>query len=312
MSAVVAWAVLCGVGLGLGLWTLVGLAPRMSRPRLAGRIAPYIADVSPSARESLRPPAPGPLPVVGLLLSPVLSRAPAILDGILGGADATARRLRQAGSPHSLAAFRSRQLLAGIGAAALGVGIAVAVGIARPVPVPALIVIVALFAAGGVLLPDRLLQRAAAARLARLDAELPVVLEFLTLCISAGEGVLDALRRVARVSHGELAGELAGVVASVGAGVPFAETLETLARELELPAFTRCADQLLGALTRGTPLAEVLRAQAQDARDDAKRRLIETAGKKEIGMLVPLVFLILPVTIAFAIFPGIVVLQLGF
>lgn len=29
-------------------------------------------------------------------------------------------------------------------------------------------------------------------------------------------------------------------------------------------------------------------------------------------MVVPLVFLILPVTIAFAIFPGILVLQLGF
>ena len=29
-------------------------------------------------------------------------------------------------------------------------------------------------------------------------------------------------------------------------------------------------------------------------------------------MLVPLVFLILPVTIAFAIFPGLIVLQLGF
>ncbi len=29
-------------------------------------------------------------------------------------------------------------------------------------------------------------------------------------------------------------------------------------------------------------------------------------------MLVPLVFLILPVTVAFAIFPGILVLQMGF
>jgi tight adherence protein C len=29
-------------------------------------------------------------------------------------------------------------------------------------------------------------------------------------------------------------------------------------------------------------------------------------------MMVPLVFLILPVTVAFAIFPGVMVLQLGF
>jgi tight adherence protein C len=57
---------------------------------------------------------------------------------------------------------------------------------------------------------------------------------------------------------------------------------------------------------------EVLRAQAQDSRDDAKRQLLESAGRKEVAMLVPLVFLILPVTVLFAIFPGVMVLQLGF
>ncbi len=40
--------------------------------------------------------------------------------------------------------------------------------------------------------------------------------------------------------------------------------------------------------------------------------LLELAGKKEVAMLVPLVFLILPVTILFAVYPGIVVLQVGF
>jgi len=312
VSGTVAWAVVCGVALGLGLWTLVSLAPRMSRPRLARRIAPYLADVSSAAREAIAPPSPGPLPVVGLLLAPVLERGQRALGAVLGGADATSLRLRQAGSPLGLATFRSRQLLSSLVGAVLGIGIAWAIGVARPVALPVQFVIVGAFAVAGVLLPDRLLHRSANARLARLDAELPVVLEFLTLCLSAGEGVVDALRRVSKVSRGELAAELSGVVASVGSGLPFADTLGALARDLDLPAFTRCVDQLLGALDRGTPLVEVLRAQAQDARDEAKRRLLETAGKKEIGMLVPLVFLILPVTIAFAIFPGIVVLQAGF
>jgi tight adherence protein C len=70
-------------------------------------------------------------------------------------------------------------------------------------------------------------------------------------------------------------------------------------------------EQIVGALERGTPLADVLRAQAQDARDDAKRQLLEVAGHKEVAMLFPLVFGVLPVTIAFAIFPGLVVIQLG-
>jgi tight adherence protein C len=79
-----------------------------------------------------------------------------------------------------------------------------------------------------------------------------------------------------------------------------------------MPPLTRAIEQITGALERGTPLAEVLRAQAQDAREGAKRELLETSGKKEVAMMVPLVFLILPITIAIAIFPGLFVLQLGF
>ena len=138
------------------------------------------------------------------------------------------------------------------------------------------------------------------------------MLEFLTLSLSAGEGVLDAVRRVSRISRGELAVELSGTVAAVNTGLPFGESLQKLAADLQLPPLTRAVEQIVGALERGTPLAEVLRAQAQDARDDAKRELLETAGKKEVAMLLPLVFLILPLTIFFAIFPGIYVLQLGF
>ncbi|MGN6127327.1 MAG: type II secretion system F family protein, partial [Humibacter sp.] len=78
------------------------------------------------------------------------------------------------------------------------------------------------------------------------------------------------------------------------------------------PQFTRCVDAVVTALQRGTPVVEVLRAQADDARETGKRQLLEQAGKKEIGMLVPLVFLILPVTMLFAIFPGVVVLESGF
>ena len=167
-------------------------------------------------------------------------------------------------------------------------------------------------AIAGVYIRDALLTRAANARLRRLTEELPVILEFLTLSLSAGEGILDALRRVARTGSGELAAELSAVVTAVGTGLPLGETLARLAHDLDLPPLTRCVEQLLSALERGTPLAEVLRAQAQDSRDDAKRRLLEVAGRKEIAMLFPLVFLILPVTIVFAVFPGIVVLQLGF
>ena len=64
------------------------------------------------------------------------------------------------------------------------------------------------------------------------------------------------------------------------------------------------------AVERGTPLADVLRAQAQDVREAGRRELMETGGRKEIAMMVPVVFLVLPVTVVFAVYPGLAVLSL--
>lgn len=118
-------------------------------------------------------------------------------------------------------------------------------------------------------------------------ARLPTMLEFLTLSLTAGEGMLDALRRVARAGSGELPSEFARVVAAAGAGVSLPTALAELRDGLDHPALTRALDQVLGALDRGAPLAAVLRAQAGDARAEAKRTIIELAGRKEIAMLVP-------------------------
>lgn len=306
MSGALPWAVLAGLGLGFGLWCLASLAPRMRQPRLARRLAPYLQDVSAGAREALAPPPEGPVPVLGLLVLPVSGPLARGLAAVAGSDAELTRRLRQAGRADSLARHRTEQVLWGIVGAALGILAGLVVS-----PLAGL-ALTPLLAVAGVLLRDRMLVLAARRRLARLADELPVVLELLALSLSAGEGITDAVRRVSRVGSGELAREFAGVVAAVATGIPFPVALDTLARDLDLPPLRRSVDQVLGALERGTPLAEVLLAQAQDARDDARRGFLEAAGRREIAMLVPLVFLILPVTVVFAVFPGLLVLQTGF
>ena len=287
LDALSGWTVLCGLTLGVGLWSLVSLVPQLMQPRLASRVAPYVVDVSAGARELLSRRSVDPVPVVGALFGPAFKRLRTLLGSVLGGGATIEIRLRQSSSALTVEAFRSRQLAWGIGAAALGVAAPLAFARMRPIApalVAAIVVVAAVF---GIVLCDRMLNRAAVKRLARITSELPTVLEFLTLSLSAGEGILDALRRVGKVSHGELAAELSSVVTEVNTGIPLAESLNTLASGIRLPALTRCIDQVTGALERGTPLAEVLRAQAQDARDDAKRELLEVAGKKEVAMLVP-------------------------
>ena len=54
----------------------------------------------------------------------------------------------------------------------------------------------------------------------------------------------------------------------------------------------------------------MLHAQAADVREAGRRELIETAARKEVFMMVPVVFLVLPVTVLFAFFPGVVGLRL--
>ena len=55
----------------------------------------------------------------------------------------------------------------------------------------------------------------------------------------------------------------------------------------------------------------MLRAQAQDVREEGRRALMESGGQREVAMMVPVVFVILPVTVVFAVFPSLVVLRVG-
>ena len=299
-----AFAVVLGTALGAGACLVVSVVPRWGAPSLARRIAPYIRDVTDP--RGLTPPSSSRVLDAGELWRSAIRR----LARVGGGSAAMDRRLRQAGWPMDAAAFRGRQLAWAVAGVAIGGVLVVALvllgrGSATVWLVPPLLAIGAAFGC------DALLMQAARSRVARIEEELPTVLEFLALCLSAGEGIFDSLRRVSDVGAGELTGELGGVVVAAGTGSSLPESLAALARRLDIASVSRCIDQLVAAIERGAPLADVLHAQALDAREDAKRGLIERAGRKEIYMLVPLVFLILPLSVLFAVFPGIFMLRLG-
>src|SRR5690606_20243575 len=129
------------------------------------------------------------------------------------------------------------------------------------------------------------------------------------LSVGAGEGVLGALERVSRTTRGVLADELREVLSAARTGEPLPVAMRAMGSRSGLPALRRFAEGVATAIERGTPLAEVLRAQAQDVRADGRQALMEEGGKREIAMLVPVVFLILPVTVVFAVFPGLVAIR---
>jgi len=303
-----ATAVLLGGLLGAGVVCVLAAAPRWHAASLTTRIAPYIRD----AVDDAALPA-GVLPVAGILPVDAASGRRLLRSRVLrgiGDSEALALRLAQAGTDTEPTAFRARQL--GWALAGLAVGSAAVVALAvtgRLTPLAALLPMI--LAAGAAIGIDMLLTSRVKSRLARLSDELPTTLEFLALCLSAGEGFLDALRRVAAIGSGELTQEMRQVVLAVGTGSPLAEALGDMASRLRQPGLSRAVDQIVAALEHGAPLAAVLHAQAADAREDAKRTLIEQAGRREILMMLPLVFLILPLSVLFAVFPGMFILQLG-
>jgi tight adherence protein C len=205
--------------------------------------------------------------------------------------------------------FRIEQVVWGT-CAMLGGGTLVAVaGSTRGGIDPVLVGIVAVAGlCAGVLGRDWYLSRQLERREATMLAEFPVLADLLALAVVAGEAPQDALRRVCRLTGGELARDITAALARSHTGVPLTTALTDIAERTTLEPFARFLQGIVVGLERGTPLAEVLRAQAVDVREIGKRALLEAGGRKEISMMVPVVFLILPVTVLLALYPGLLTL----
>jgi hypothetical protein len=79
-------------------------------------------------------------------------------------------------------------------------------------------------------------------------------------------------------------------------------TRTTVADEALATLLTQIRREILLSSVSGD--AELLRAQAADSRAAQSRRLMESAGRKDVSMLIPVVFLILPTVVVIALFPG--------
>lgn len=303
------WGALLGLTLALGVLLLWQGVPVRRRPELAQRIEPYL-DRAPRRSRLLTLDDPRPWRLSDLV-APLTGRLGTLLDTVLGGTESVRTRQQRAGLPTDVEGFRAQQVLWGAASAGLAVLVGTLLWWARGASVVALAVLVGCAFLVGVVLRDMWLTRAAERRERQIMAEFPSVAELLALSVTAGEGTAQALERVARLSRGELSAELDLCLAQARTGASLHEALHGMGRRTGLPPIVRFVDGLVIAIQRGTPLGEVLRAQAADAREAARQSLIETGGKKEISMMIPVVFLVLPVTVLFAVYPGVTMLRLA-
>ncbi|WP_426996317.1 type II secretion system F family protein [Pseudarthrobacter sp. N5] len=312
MTALPAAAVVCGIVLGAGLWLLLARLPFMRPMSFVERIEPQLKSQNLESRllragvQNVTPFGP-----LELILRPFIRDGLSALGKFNLGSAALTRRLAQAGINKSPVDFRAEQLLWAVAGFVAAIGL-VLLGAASGRFSPVLAVVAVLgCAVGGFLFRDYWLGAQIRKRESRMMAEFPSLAELMALAVSAGESATGALDRVCRSANGELAKEFAMVLAETRAGKPLVEALQEFSARTDLGPLVRFVDGIIVAVERGTPLSDVLRAQAQDVRDTAKRDLMEAAGKKEIGMMVPLVFGVLPLTVVFAVFPGLAAISIG-
>jgi len=298
---------LLGLAAAVGLILAVSYAPPFRSVRLVDRLAPYVHDTPAPSRLLGTATEPGLLTAIRRVFGPAVSDGARLVDRLLGGRAAVRRRLDALATDLTVEDFRVEQVVWG-GLGLLGAALVATVGsvAAGGVNVLSAGLVCVAGLLGGVLGRDWWLTQQVQQREELLLAEFPVVAELLALAVTAGESPTAAIARVTRLSGGELARELGAALGRARAGVPLVDALQQVADRTSLDALARFIDGLLVAIERGTPLAEVLRAQAADVREAGKRRLLEAGGRKEIAMMVPVVFLVLPVTVLFALFPGLI------
>jgi tight adherence protein C len=294
-----------GFALSAGLLLIVSGWARTRRPTLDQRVLPYVRDVHPQTIGS-----PSATSVVDAVFGPALRRASELVGDAVGGSASVSRRLVRLGSTTSVDDFRIRQVLWGVAGLGVGIGVSLVLWSGGRAGVPVLLLICLIGFVAGVLWCDQQLSSRVAAREREMQAEFPVVADLLALAVAAGESPVAGLDRIMRVCHGSLADELAGVIADVRTGTPIAEAFDALATRTGVTSIARFAEGLAIAVERGTPLVDVLHAQAADVRESGRRELIEAGGRREVAMMLPVVFLILPVTVVFAFFPGFIGLHL--
>lgn len=298
------WGALAGLAAAVGLLLLASWVSARLPPRVGDRIAPYVP--TPRRRARAADPLAGGWRTLVLLLRPGAARAGA---GRSAGDSALARRLQAAGLGTSVDHYRLEQVLwCALGAAGgLAVGAWLTGGGSSPWGA------VVLATAGGLagwLARDRRLARQAGRRQQRIEQQLPAVAELLAFAVAAGQSPIAALERAGGCTSGDLSDEVLLVLSDIRSGTTLESALRRMAARAGTPALGRFVDGIAVAVERGTPLADVMRAQAADARAGQQRALMEVAGRKDAAMLVPVVFLILPTVVLIALFPGVSGLRL--
>jgi tight adherence protein C len=147
----------------------------------------------------------------------------------------------------------------------------------------------------GIILPKTLVERKAKERTAKIDYEVPELVDLLVTTIEAGLGFGSALQITSRRVREPLGSELRLTLGEQSMGLTMNEALKNMlertGRSVSMRAFVQAIVQ---GESMGVSIGKTLRDLAVDMRKRRRQQAEERAQKAPIKLLFPLTFLILP------------------
>jgi tight adherence protein C len=149
------------------------------------------------------------------------------------------------------------------------------------------------FAAGWVL-PNTIVDRRKRERFAKIDRELPELIDLLVVTVEAGLGFNASLQTAARRLEGPLGDELRLTLQEQSLGLSAGEALRNMLVRAETPAMRSFVRSILQGEQLGVSIGQIMRNLAREMRLRRRQDAEERAQKAPVKLLFPLVFLIFP------------------
>jgi tight adherence protein C len=179
-------------------------------------------------------------------------------------------------------------------ATALGVFVGAAIAVWMGVGGRAVTILMGFAGFAGWALPSARLNRAAELRRASIRCELPDFVDNLRVAIQAGAAVEGALDLILEDREGPLSEEMHRVLSEIRLGRHRHEAFVRFRARVDVSEVGTLVSSLIQADELGMPLAQVLKAQADELRLRRRQWAREKAGKLPVKITMPLVLLIFP------------------
>jgi tight adherence protein C len=143
-------------------------------------------------------------------------------------------------------------------------------------------------------IPMTIVRRRARERSAKIDYELPNLIDLIVVTVEAGLGFTGSLQLAAERFGGPLGEELRLTLQEQSMGLSTNEALRNLLDRCDTPLMRSFVRSVLQGETLGVSIGQIMRDLAVDMRKRRRQAAEERAQKAPIKLLFPLVFLIFP------------------